>query len=84
MQGQKGASLASTRRIYRRQAARLAEHKSRLATYRAAGRTGVVIELAEDLVRMGERELAGDAVPVGVLTGLWKQVCEESTKEANP
>ncbi len=81
MQGQKGASLTSTRRVHRRLSAKLAGYKERLAAYRAAGKSGISVELVEDLVRMGERELAGESVPVGVLKAVWRQVCGEAAKE---
>lgn len=82
MMGQKGASLQATRRIHRRLSAKLAEYRARLAAYRAAGRTGVCVELVEDLVRMAEAELSGGRPPVGVLKGVWEQVCDEARRAA--
>lgn len=81
MQGQKGADLAATRRIYRRMAADLKAARERLADKRRR-RPGYDESacLVAELVRSLEGQLAvGSQPPVGVMRGPWRQVCDEAT-----
>ncbi len=78
MQGQKGANLDSTRRIWRRMARDLIEHRAIVAAKRARPGYDESTCRRAELVRSIETSLApGSPPPVGVLKGLWAQVCDE-------
>jgi hypothetical protein len=83
MQGQKGASLETTRRIWRNMARKLAEFRAIVEVKRQKPGYDERACRTAELVRGYESELApGSPPPVGVLKGLWKQVCDEY--HANP
>ena len=78
MQGQRGASLGATRRIYRRMRREYERLLVLLAEKRK--RAGYCEErcLTAETVRLLERQLSGKSTPVGVLRGNWRTVCLEN------
>ena len=78
MQGQRGASLATTRRIHRRMRREYERMLGLLAEKRK--RPGYFEErcLTAETVRLLERQLSGESTPVGVLPGHWRTVCLEN------
>lgn len=78
MQGQRGASLAKTRQIWRRMYRTLVENREIVAAKRLRPGYDESRCLRAELVRDEERSLApGSDPPVGVLAGPWRQVCQE-------
>ena len=78
MQGRKGASLESTRKIHRREVKKWFQTLALLE--RDVHRPGYVWKancLRLELARMQWATVTGQSVPVGVLIGTWKQVCDE-------
>lgn len=77
MQGQKGASHASTRKIYRR----IQKSRNQLAEVQRvkATRPGYNPEtcLTAETIRVCDRWLSGERVPVGCLVETWRAVCQE-------
>jgi hypothetical protein len=82
MQGQKGASLKSTRRIHRKLVAELADCRRRLAAGEVRSEVGRLL-LAER-VAWAERQLSGASPPVGVRGDVWRQVCDEHRRQGEP
>lgn len=85
MQGQKGASLQSTRRIYRRTAKKLAAERAHLAAVQARPDDrfkASSVAHALEMIHMSEEWLSGRSVPVGVLSGLWREVCAAEAAKA--
>jgi hypothetical protein len=78
MQGQKGASLESTRKIYRKMARSLAELRAIVERKRQRPGYDESKCLTAETVALLERQLSGSSPPVGALKGVWKQVCDEA------
>jgi hypothetical protein len=74
-----GASLTSTRKIYRRELKKYRGHLALCAAMRAAGRP--MSDTRADITRMAEEHLSGQAAPVGVLPALWRQVAADLAHE---
>lgn len=82
MMGQKGASLETTRRIHRKMAKDLEENRAIVEQKRRRPGYDEAHCLRAEIVRSLEHQLSGESPPVGVLKGVWKQVCEEAKRKA--
>lgn len=78
MQGQRGASLAKTRQIWRRMHKELVVNREIVAAKRSRPGYDEATCTRAALLRSYEQSLApGSAPPVGVLAGPWRTVCQD-------
>lgn len=76
MQGKKGASPETTRRIHKKLLKDLAEQRAVLARKQGRPDYNAATCLTAETVRLMEFQLSGKSPPVGVLKGPWQEVCD--------
>jgi hypothetical protein len=81
MQGQRGASLESTKKIHRRLI--LAHRTTAALLERKRSRPGYdeATCLTAECDRMEREWLSGKSPPVGTLRAVWKQVCDDYNRK---
>lgn len=80
-EGKSGPNPTKLRAIWRREAKHRDQQRETIADQQRRGVTGISAELARETLDSIERTLTGEAVPVGILAGPWRDVCAQMTEE---